>query len=67
MLVYQFSPGELVKWNRNSSEPNDFDAVGMVISREGYSSLYVRWSDGFDGVYPVRDLRPFNPCDAAAA
>lgn len=63
----QFNPGDLVLWNRNSTEPDDFDAVGMVISRKGRNLLYVRWSDGIDGIYPIRDLRPFNPCDAAAA
>ena len=62
-----FSPGELVKWNRNSAESDDFDAVGMVISRKGRNLLYVRWSDGIDGVYPIRYLRPFSPCAEPAA
>ncbi len=72
MPVYQFNPGDLVLWNRNSSDPDDLSIVGMVIRfvDEGKLTGFqyrVKWADGVEDTSPAGVLRQFNPCAAAAA
>lgn len=72
MPARQFNPGDLVLWNRNSSDPDDLSIVGMVIGFAGEGRIVgtqyrVKWADGIDETYPADTLRLFNPCAAAAA
>jgi hypothetical protein len=72
MPVYQFNPGDLVLWNRNSSDPDDLSIVGMVTRVVDDGTLKgqqyrVRWADGVEDTYPVGVLRHLDPCATAAA
>ena len=59
------SPGDLVKWNRNSSDPCDHEVIGMVVVYEEADRILVRWSDGVDSFCGTGDLRALSPCEAS--
>ena len=68
-----FAPGDLVKWNRSSADPDDLEVVGMVIKvvkndLPRSDRLQIVWSDGIvDDNYAPESLRRMYTCEAVSA